>query len=187
MKYVLILIIMAVVFGLCFLVDLLCKRIAAKRPKPQKVVRQPRRQLIFGVLMAFFAVAAAVGYFELLSWGLRIGLLIVLLMGGFLLTHYFAFGIWYDDEGFLYRDLTHRTRRYTYDQITGQSSFHTRAGITSTLFVGEDDISLSQSMVGLKDFLAKAFSRWCEAKGIDPDTVENNPAQLTYFPHRQFK
>ena len=184
MKYILLLLLMAAVFGLCYLVDRLCRAIAARHPKPENVVRQPRRQLIFGILLCFFAVAAGVGCFDLLSWGLRVGLVVVLLMGGFLLVHYFAFGIWYDDEGFLYRDLTHRAKHYTYGQITGQSSFRTRAGITSTLFVGEDDISLSQSMVGLPAFLEKAFFRWCAEKDIGPETVEHNPAELTYFPQR---
>ena len=34
----------------------------------------------------------------------------------------------------------------------------------------------------LDAFLNKAFFRWCSAKGIDPDSVENNPRMLTYFP-----
>ena len=37
-------------------------------------------------------------------------------------------------------------------------------------------------MQGLDAFLNKAFFRWCSAKGIDPDSVENNPRMLTYFP-----
>ena len=37
-------------------------------------------------------------------------------------------------------------------------------------------------MQGLDAFLNKAFFRWCAVKGIDPDSIENNPPMLTYFP-----
>ena len=37
-------------------------------------------------------------------------------------------------------------------------------------------------MQNLNAFLSKAFFKWCAAKGIDPDTIENNPRMATYFP-----
>lgn len=37
-------------------------------------------------------------------------------------------------------------------------------------------------MQGLDAFLNKAFFRWCAVKGIDPDSIKNNPPMLTYFP-----
>ena len=45
-----------------------------------------------------------------------------------------------------------------------------------------DEIQLYSAMQGLSDFLNKAFFRWCEQKGIDPDTVENDPSMLVFFP-----
>ena len=37
-------------------------------------------------------------------------------------------------------------------------------------------------MQNLNAFLSKAFFKWCAVKGIDPDTIENNPRMATYFP-----
>ena len=58
----------------------------------------------------------------------------------------------------------------------------TRSGVNTLLFVGEESLQLYSAMQGLDSFLNKAFFRWCAVKGIDPDSVENNPAMLTYFP-----
>ena len=64
----------------------------------------------------------------------------------------------------------------------GQRSLLTRSGVNTELFVGGESLQLYSAMQGLDAFLNKAFFRWCSAKGIDPDSVENNPRMLTYFP-----
>ena len=46
----------------------------------------------------------------------------------------------------------------------------------------EEEINLYSAMQNLNAFLSKAFFKWCAAKGIDPDTIENNPRMATYFP-----
>ncbi len=48
--------------------------------------------------------------------------------------------------------------------------------------MGEEEINLYSAMQNLNAFLSKAFFKWCAAKGIDPDSVENNPRMATYFP-----
>ena len=108
--------------------------------------------------------------------------LLALLLGVILLVNYCSFAVYYDDETFLYKDLRHRKKIYHYSQITGQQSLMTRSGINTMLFVGGDTVELNSGMQGVSDFLSKAFHRWCEQKGVDPDSVENNPAMLTYFP-----
>ena len=76
---------------------------------------------------------------------------------------------------------------YHYNQIKGQRSLMTRGGINTILFVGEDEINLYSAMQNLGAFLNKAFFRWCDARGIDPDSIENNPRMLTYFPDPEQK
>ena len=58
----------------------------------------------------------------------------------------------------------------------------TRGGINTILFVGKDEINLYSAMQNLNPFLKHAFFRWCEANGIDPDSIENNPRMFTWFP-----
>lgn len=173
----------AVVFLLCFLVDTLVKLARRKKAVPTACVRPPRKSAIFGILLIFFPLMV------LLWWMpkdgdtlLLVGSIIVLVMGIVLLVSHFSFSIRYDDDSFTCRTLGKKPMRYTYDQIRGQRSLLTRSGVNTTLFVGGDTIVLYEAMQGASTFLSKAFFRWCEAKGIDPDAVENNPRMLTWFP-----
>ena len=150
-KYVFVLIVCAVVFLVCFLIDSLLKLLFPKSrlEKSKQVVRPPRRSAVIGVI---------------------------------LLCTYFSFVIYYDDEGFLYKAWGHGKQEFRYSQIRGQRSLLTRGGVNTILFVGKEEINLYSAMQNLNAFLSKAFFKWCAAKGIDPDSVENNPRMATYFP-----
>lgn len=185
MKYVFLLVFMALVFGVCALVDMIFKKLFPKTPleMEKRVVRMPRSGAIWGVILTVLPVVVLV--FWMPAGGdllLGIGAGVALLLGVILLVNYCSFAVYYDDETFLYKDLRHRKKIYHYSQITGQQSLMTRSGINTMLFVGGDTVELNSGMQGVSDFLSKAFHRWCEQKGVDPDSVENNPAMLTYFP-----
>lgn len=184
-KYVFLLIFMALIFGICALVDWGIKKLFPKTPleTSKHVVRQPRRGAIWGIILTIFPIVVLL--FWMPAGGdtvLLIGCISALLFGAVLLVNYASFAIYYDDETFLYKDLRHKKTVYHYTQITGQQSLVTRAGVSTMLFVAGETIELSEAMQGVRDFLSKAFYRWCEEKGIDPDSVENNPEYLTYFP-----
>ena len=183
MIYVWYVLLIAIVFGLIALIDFLFRKLF---PKPEvmrsgNAVKMPRRSFIMGLLVSFFAIVGIL-YLpmeeKLLWWGCWI----VLLMGAYLLVNFWRFGIYYDDEGFLYRTLFGKAKRYEYKDIQCQHSILARSGINTTLTVAGEEIALYSAMQGLGDFLNKAFFRWCDEKGIDPDTVENNPAMLHFFP-----
>ena len=105
-----------------------------------------------------------------------------MLMGAFLLVTYFSVSIYYGEDGFLYKTLRGGKKEYRYKDIRGQRSVMTRGGINTILFVGKDEINLYSAMQNLNPFLKHAFFRWCEANGIDPDSIENNPRMFTWFP-----
>ena len=176
------LIVAAVVFGLCFLLDRLFQKLFPKSDlqKSKKTVRMPRRCVVFGILL--LTVSFAVLLFFGSDTLLLIGSIVGMLLGALLLGYYFSFSICYNDEAFLYRDLRHRKTQYTYAQILGQRSLMTRSGINVTLLVADDSVMLTSAMEGASAFLQHAFFRWCGEKGIDPDSVENNPRMLTFFP-----
>ena len=186
MIYVWYVLLIAVVFGLIALIDFIFGKLF---PKPEvmksgNVVRMPRYSFILGLIISFFAIVAIL-YLpmeeKLLWWGSWI----VLLMGSYLLVNFWRFGIFYDDEGFLYRPLFTKARRYADRDIRAQRSILARSGINTTLYVGEDALQLYSAMQGLGDFLSKAFYRWCDETGTDPDTVENNPRMLHFFPEEK--
>ena len=185
MKYVLLLIFCALVFLVCFLVDRLLQKLFPKHEleKSKSVVRPPQKSATFGVLLVFIPLMA------LLFWMPEGGdaLLTVccvgaMIMGAFLLYTYFSVAIYYGENSFLYKTLRGGKKEYRYADIRGQRSLMTRGGINTILFVGGDELNLYSAMQNLNPFLKTAFFRWCEAKHIDPDSVENNPRMFTWFP-----
>ena len=185
MKLILVAAICAFVFLICFLIDTLFKLIFPKSrlEKSKQVVRPPRRSAVIGVILTF---AGAVMLVKLLPEKsdvlFLIGSIVAVIFGVILLCTYFSIAIYYDDEGFLYKAWGHGKKEFRYSQIKGQRSLLTRGGVNTILFVGDEEINLYSAMQNLNAFLSKAFFKWCAAKGIDPDTVENNPRMATYFP-----
>ena len=184
-KYLFVLIVCAAVFLVCFLIDTLFKLIFPKSrlEKSKQVVRPPRRSAVIGVILTFAGAAMLVKLLPEKSDVLfLIGSIVAVIFGVILLCTYFSIAIYYDDEGFLYKAWGHGKKEFRYSQIKGQRSLLTRGGVNTILFVGDEEINLYSAMQNLNAFLSKAFFKWCAAKGIDPDTVENNPRMATYFP-----
>ena len=184
MKLILVAAICAFVFLICFLIDTLFKLIFPKSrlEKSKQVVRPPRRSAVIGVILTFAGAAMLVKLLPEKSDVLfLIGSIVAVIFGVILLCTYFSIAIYYDDEGFLYKAWGHGKKEFRYSQIKGQRSLLTRGGVNTILFVGDEEINLYSAMQNLNAFLSKAFFKWCAAKGIDPDTVENNPRMATYF------
>ena len=185
MKLILVAAICAFVFLICFLIDTLFKLIFPKSrlEKSKQVVRPPRRSAVIGVILTFAGAAMLVKLLPEKSDVLfLIGSIVAVIFGVILLCTYFSIAIYYDDEGFLYKAWGHGKKEFRYSQIKGQRSLLTRGGVNTILFVGDEEINLYSAMQNLNAFLRQAFFKWCAAKGIDPDTVENNPRMATYFP-----
>lgn len=186
MKYVLYILLIAAIFGLVALVDFVIGRLFPKKEiqKTGNTVRLPRYSSILGLMMTLLALFALLFLDLSENTALAVGCVVVLIMGIFLLVNFWRFGIWYDEEKFVYRTLTKREKTYYYKDITGQQAILAKSGVNTTLFVGGDALELYESMQGLGNFLSKAFYAWCRIKEIDPDTVENNPQMLVYFPEQ---
>ena len=182
MQYVLYVLLIAVMFGLVALGDFLLKKLFKSSCSTAKAVRMPRYSFIMGMLMALLGLIAVMYIPRQTERFLWLGSWVVLVMGVYLLVNFFWFGIYYDKEGFTYRALGKKSRTYRYEEITGQRAFVAKSGWNSNLYARGEEIQLYAAMQGLSDFLNKAFFAWCRAKGIDPDTVENNPHELVFFP-----
>ena len=185
MKLIFVVIVCAAVFLICFLIDTLLKLIfpKSKLEKSKQVVRPPRRSAVIGVVLLFLGVAVLVQFVSKKDDTLLLlGSIAAIIFGIVLLCTYFSVSIYYDDEGFLYKAWGHGKKEFRYSQIKGERSLLTRGGVNTILFVGNEEINLYSAMQNLNAFLSKAFFKWCAAKGIDPDTIENNPRMATYFP-----
>ena len=177
MFYVFIALFCAAVFGLCFLVDRLLSR--GKQIAPdERTVRQPRRAVIFGVVLLVMGVFVALFVPGLLGVG---GGSVIALLGAVLLLSFFSFSIQYDDEGFTCRTLR-GSKRYQYNQIRGEQALATRGGITVMLFVGDDGVELSEAMQGARQFLSHAYYARCRQLDLDPETCPPPaPEALVWF------
>ena len=159
-KYVFVLIVCAVVFLVCFLIDSLLKLLFPKSrlEKSKQVVRPPRRSAVIGVILTFAGAAMLVKLLpEKGDLLFILGSIVAVIFGVILLCTYFSFVIYYDDEGFLYKAWGHGKQEFRYSQIRGQRSLLTRGGVNTILFVGKEEINLYSAMQNLNAFLSKAF------------------------------
>lgn len=184
MKYVLYFLMVAAIFGLVALVDLVIKKLIRKPRHAENgsAVRMPRYSFILGIILSVFAVFALLYIPIKEQTVLWLACWVVLAMGVFLLFNFFQVGIFYDDEGFTYRTLSGKTHSYRYDEIVAQQTIIAKSGWNSTLYMTNGEVPLTAAMQGVDTFLNKAFFAWCRQKGIDPDTVENDPSMLVFFP-----
>ena len=172
------------VFLVCFLVDMLLKKLQKKKDGAE-TVRMPKRSAAFGILLICFAVCAFLFWVPAGELWLQIGCFVIAAMGAILLVQYSAFSVRYDEDGFTVREFRKAARTFSYAQIEGQRSLLTRSGVHTTLFVAGDQVTLTSAMDGAQAFLCKAFYKWCAAHEIEPDSVENNPRMMTYFPDKE--
>lgn len=171
----------AATFGLCFVIDRLIGRIRKKRSgdHARQIVRQPTRAAGFGIVLLVGGICVMLFLHTALGlWG---GLMI-LFLGALLIGSYFLFSIKYDDEGFTYCTL--RGKRYFhYNQIHGEQAIAARSGINVMLFVGDTAIEMSEAMSGVREFLSHAYYARCRQLSINPeDCPPPAPGELLWFP-----
>ena len=147
-------------------------------PADAKLVRQPRRASVIGIVLLVAGISVALFVPGVLGVG---GGAVIALLGAVLLLSFFSFSIQYDDEGFTCRTLR-SAKRYQYNQIRGEQALATRGGIAVMLFVGDDAVELSEAMQGVRPFLSHAYYARCRQLNIDPETCPPPaPEALVWF------
>ena len=186
MTLILILLIAAAVFGLCFAVDKAFAKLFRSKAQHRSgmAVRANKRYGLFGVVLSVLGVMAiCVGISDgsVLLWG---GV-IVLLMGICLAVYYLSFGVFYDGETFLLSRFGKKDITYRFDQIQGQKLYLVQGGnIIIELHMADGvTVSLQSTMDGVYSFLDTAFAAWCMQTGRDPQSCDfHDPSQSLWFP-----
>lgn len=189
MSLIFIVIVAALVFCACALVD---KLFAAKfRGKAQHrsgmAVRVSKQYGVFGVALSILGVLA-IGVGITGGMALMICGLVVFIMGICLSIYYLTHGIFYDGESFLVASFRKKDRVYRFDQIREQKLFLVQGGnIIIELYLEDgNSVSLQSSMDGVYLFLDTAFAGWCMQKGMDPQACEfHDPSKSWWFPHEE--
>ena len=186
MTFILILLIAAAVFGLCFAVDKAFAKLFRSKAQHRSgmAVRANKRYGLFGVILSVLGVMAiCVGISDgsVLLWG---GI-IVLLMGICLAVYYLSFGLFYDGETFLLSRFGKKDITYRFDQIQGQKLYLVQGGnvIIELHMTDGNTVSLQSTMDGVYPFLDTAFAAWCMQTGRDPQSCDfHDPSRSLWFP-----
>ena len=185
-QFIPILLVAAVIFGICYLVDKAFTRLFRSKAQHRsgKAVRANKRYGVFGVILTVLGIMAMCvgGSAEpVLLWG---GVF-VLLMGVCLAVHYLSFGIFYDGESFLQSRFGRKDVTYCYRDIQGQKLYLVQGGniIVELHMADGSAVSLQSTMDGVYPFLDTAFAAWCRQTGRDPQSCDfHDPSQSLWFP-----
>lgn len=181
------LVIAALVFGFCYLIDKLftAKFRSTAQHRSGMAVRVNKRYGVFGVGLSVLGVLA-IGVGITGGIALIIGGIVVLIMGICLSVYYLTHGIFYDGESFLLASFRKKDRLYHYRDIQEQKLFLVQGGsVIIELYLNDgSSVSLQSSMDGVYLFLDTAFAGWCMQKGIDPQSCSfHDPSKSWWFPH----
>lgn len=185
MEFVPMIIIAALTFGVCFLVDKgFHKKFRGKAQHTSGLsVRLNKRYATIGIVLFFLGVCALFaglsGYLAL-----TIGGAVVAIMGICLIVYYMTFGIFYDEDGFVLTTFGKRSNIYQYNQIAGQLLYNASGNILIELHMKDGrSVNLQAGMIGVYPFLDMAFENWCRQNGKDPvDCDFHDPDNSLWFP-----
>ena len=186
MKIAAIIIIAAVTFGICFLVDKGFTKLFRNREQHKSglAVKLNKRYATIGLILAFLGTAAI---FTGLKEGkaLLIGGIVVVLMGIGLIVYYLTFGVYYDDNSFILASFGKKSETYSFRDIKEQR-LYTVTGGSSVIELHLTDgraLSLHSTMEGTYPFLDHAFYAWCRQTGRNPEECDfHDPSKSCWFP-----
>ncbi len=185
MEYIGVILIAAVVFGLCFAIDQGFTRLFRSQAQHHSglAVRLSRKYGAFGLVLVALGVAALIfGIGN--GWVLPVGGGIVLVMGICLIVYYMTFGIYYDGDTFLLTTFGKKSRAYRYSDIRCQQLYNNAGQILVELVMTDGrSVMLQAAMEGVYPFLDHAFSAWCRQKGMDErNCTFHDPDNSCWFP-----
>ena len=176
----------AVTFGSCFLLDKGFTKVfrGTQQHKTGLSVRLSKRYGSGGLLLVVLGLAAV---FSGLSNGmvLLVGGIFVVLLGIGLIVYYMTFGIYYDGESFVLTTFGKKSATYAFQDIKAQQLYTVTGGSTLIELHLQDGrtVSLQSTMTGVYPFLDAAFAAWCRQAGRKAeDCPFHDPENSRWFP-----
>lgn len=176
----------AITFGVCYLLDKGFAKTFRNKAQHRSgmAVRLNKRYSLGGLaltLLGILAICVGIGG----SKALLLGGIAVLLMGIGVVTYYLSFGVFYDDNSFLYTSFGKKSAEHPYSDILHQRLYVVQGGnVIIELYLKDGSaVSLQTSMEGSYAFLDHAFSCWCRQTGRNPEECDfHDPSQILWFP-----
>jgi len=177
----------AMAFGVFFLIDKGFTKAfrGTQMHRSGLSVRLPKRTGTAGIILCVLAVLVLFADFGEDTGMMLLAGAVVAAMGLGLIVYYMTYGVFYDDEGFVYTSFGKRSVTYRYEQICCQKLYTTTGGsvIVELHMENGKAVSLQSTMEGMYPFLDKAFYRWCAQKGLDPNGCTfHDPDNSLWFP-----
>ena len=172
-------------FLLCWLFDKGFMKLFRGEPQHMsgKSVRLNKFYGIGGLLMTVVGVAAIItGLSQNLLLSAGGGLLLV--VGIFLAVYYLTFGVFYDEDSFVFSSFGKKGITYRYRDICAQQLYRNGAQLLIELHMADGKaVQLQSSMIGVYPFMDAAFAGWCSQKGVQPEACEfHDPDNSRWFP-----
>jgi len=185
MEYIAVLVILALVFGVCFLVDKGFTKLFRSQAQHMsgKAVRLNKKYGSIGLILAVLGIA---GIFSGLnsSWVMIVGGSLVLVVGIGLVVYFMTYGIFYDDDTFLVTTFGKRSAVYRYGDIKNQQLYNNQGHILIELYLSNGNtVQVQSTMVGAYAFMDHAFSAWLAQTGrTREDCPFYDPENSCWFP-----
>lgn len=186
MDFLAIIVLAAVTFGVCFLLDKGFTKVfrGAKQHRSGLSVRLSKKYGSGGLLLTALGVAAI---FSGLENGkvLLVGGIFVALLGVGLIVYYMTFGVYYDEESFLLTTFGKKSKAYRFREIRGQQLYKVTGGATLIELHLQDGrtVSLQSTMTGVYPFMDAAFAGWCRQTGRKAEECPfYDPENSRWFP-----
>lgn len=185
MGIITVVIIAAVVFGVCFLVDKGFAKLFRSQAQHASglAVRLSKRYGSIGLILAVLGLAAV---FTGLpgDWVLIVGGGIVILMGAGLVLYYMNYGVFYNEDSFLFMRFGKPNVTYYYKDITAQQLYNNQGHLLIELHMKDGQtVQLQSTMNGCFDFMDHAFYAWLRQTGRTKESCDfYDPQNSCWFP-----
>lgn len=185
MDFATILVVAALVFGVCFLADKGFTGLfrSKQQHKSGKAVRVARHYGTMGLILLVLGVAALLAGLADPWLMIAAGCLLMTVGIGFI-VYYLTFGVFYDADTFLVTAFGRKSAVYRFADIRGQQLYNSAGNILIELHMtGGKTVQLQSGMEGVYPFLDHAFAAWLRQTGrLQADCAFYDPANSCWFP-----
>jgi hypothetical protein len=180
-----VLLVAAVVFGICFLADKGFTKIFRGQVQHRSglSVRPNKKYGAFGLILVVIGLGAVFSGLEG-DKVLLFGGFVVIVLGIALVIYYLSTGLFYDEESFIYTSFGKKSLAYNYRDIQSQQLYNAQGNLMVELYMTDGkSIHVHGNMNGAYDFLDKAFYGWCAQRGIAAEDCSfHDPSNSCWFP-----
>ncbi len=189
MDFIVIILLAAATFLLCFLADKGFQKAFRSRQQHRsgKSLRLSKKYGSFGMILVMLGAAGMLAGTQD-GWLLIAGGGLLCLVGLGLIVYYLTFGIYYDNDSFLYCAFGKKGVTYRYGQISHQQLYMLQGGsaLVELHMADGSAVQVQLSLEGAEDFLNTAFLGWVQQNNIDIRTAHfHDPKNSCWFPSQE--